>query len=75
MHEVIKWIVIVRNVVQGYEYSRSGNPTRNCTEKCIAALENGKHGALIHKLMFLVFIMQCYAECGYATVCRLSVCL
>jgi len=27
----------------GFEYSRSGNPTRNCTEKCIAALENGKH--------------------------------
>lgn len=28
----------------GYEYSRSGNPTRNCLEKCIAALEGGKHG-------------------------------
>lgn len=27
----------------GFEYSRSGNPTRNVTEKCIAALENGKH--------------------------------
>lgn len=27
----------------GYEYSRSGNPTRDVTEKCIAALENGKH--------------------------------
>jgi len=27
----------------GYEYSRAGNPTRDCTEKCIAALENGKH--------------------------------
>ena len=30
----------------GYEYSRSGNPTRNVAEKCIAALENGKHGML-----------------------------
>ena len=29
---------------QGYEYSRSGNPTRNCLENCIAALEGGKHG-------------------------------
>ncbi|XP_067679357.1 cystathionine gamma-lyase-like isoform X1 [Haliotis asinina] len=28
----------------GFEYSRSGNPTRNCLEKCIAALEGGKHG-------------------------------
>lgn len=28
----------------GYEYSRSGNPTRNCLEKCIAALEGAKYG-------------------------------
>lgn len=27
----------------GFEYSRSGNPTRNVTEECIASLENGKH--------------------------------
>jgi len=27
----------------GYEYSRAGNPTRDCAEKCIAALEGGKH--------------------------------
>jgi len=30
----------------GFEYSRSGNPTRNCAETCLAALENGKHGML-----------------------------
>jgi cystathionine gamma-synthase/cystathionine gamma-lyase len=29
---------------QGYEYSRSGNPTRNALEACIAALEHGRHG-------------------------------
>ncbi|XP_052818903.1 cystathionine gamma-lyase-like [Mya arenaria] len=28
----------------GYEYSRSGNPTRNCLEECLAKLENAKHG-------------------------------
>ncbi|XP_050403876.1 cystathionine gamma-lyase [Patella vulgata] len=28
----------------GFEYSRSGNPTRNCLEKCLAAMEGGKHG-------------------------------
>ncbi|XP_014208944.2 putative cystathionine gamma-lyase 2 [Copidosoma floridanum] len=28
---------------QGYEYGRSGNPSRNCLERCIAALENGRH--------------------------------
>src|SRR5262245_50739249 len=29
---------------KGYEYSRSGNPTRAAFEKCIASLEDGKHG-------------------------------
>ncbi|XP_076686884.1 cystathionine gamma-lyase isoform X4 [Andrena cerasifolii] len=29
---------------RGYEYGRSGNPTRNVLETCLAALENGKHG-------------------------------
>ncbi|XXQ30197.1 Cystathionine gamma-lyase [Plasmodiophora brassicae] len=28
----------------GYEYSRSGNPTRKAFEDCIADLENGKYG-------------------------------
>merc|ERR1719412_1776091 len=26
-----------------YEYSRSGNPTRDCLEKCLAALDGGKY--------------------------------
>ncbi|OAF67182.1 hypothetical protein A3Q56_05106, partial [Intoshia linei] len=30
----------------GFEYSRGGNPTRNATEECIAALENGKYGLI-----------------------------
>ncbi|HLT60953.1 MAG TPA: cystathionine gamma-synthase [Microlunatus sp.] len=29
---------------QGYEYSRSGNPTRHALEECLAALEGGSHG-------------------------------
>ena len=29
---------------KGYEYARTGNPTRSALEDCIAALENGKHG-------------------------------
>ncbi|HET9410316.1 MAG TPA: cystathionine gamma-synthase [Candidatus Dormibacteraeota bacterium] len=28
---------------QGYEYSRSGNPTRSALEECLAALEEAKH--------------------------------
>src|SRR6266516_5984799 len=29
---------------KGYEYARTGNPTRTALEACIAALENGSHG-------------------------------
>src|SRR5229473_2942115 len=29
---------------KGYEYSRSGNPTRTALETCLAALENGERG-------------------------------
>lgn len=29
---------------KGFEYSRSGNPTRHALEKSIASIENGKHG-------------------------------
>lgn len=32
------------NKHKGYEYSRVGNPTRTALDKCLAALENGKHG-------------------------------
>lgn len=31
-------------VHKGFEYSRSGNPTRNALEACLASLEGGKHG-------------------------------
>ena len=29
---------------KGYEYSRTGNPTRSALEECLAALEGGAHG-------------------------------
>ena len=29
---------------KGFEYSRTGNPTRDALEKNLAALENGKYG-------------------------------
>ena len=31
-------------VHQGYEYSRSGNPTRTALETCVASLEQARHG-------------------------------
>lgn len=36
--------VILILILQGYEYGRSGNPTRCVLEECIASLDNGKHG-------------------------------
>ncbi|MDQ3855486.1 MAG: cystathionine gamma-synthase [Chloroflexota bacterium] len=31
-------------VTKGYEYSRSGNPTRAALEECVASLEGGRYG-------------------------------
>ena len=31
-------------VLKGYDYSRSGNPTRDALENAVASLENGKYG-------------------------------
>ena len=31
-------------VHKGFEYARTGNPTRNTLERCLAALEGGAHG-------------------------------
>jgi cystathionine gamma-synthase len=47
----------------GYEYSRSGNPTRRALEECLAALEAGTRG--------LAFASGMAAEdCLLRTVCR-----
>ena len=37
-------------VHQGYEYSRSGNPTRTALEICLAALEGGLYGCKLFLL-------------------------
>lgn len=46
----------------GYEYSRSGNPTRTALEKVLAALEGGKHG--------LAFASGLAAETGVLSLLR-----
>jgi cystathionine gamma-synthase/cystathionine gamma-lyase len=33
---------VVVNVHKGFEYSRTGNPTRQALEECLAAIENGR---------------------------------
>ncbi|KAK3584814.1 hypothetical protein CHS0354_006231 [Potamilus streckersoni] len=46
----------------GFEYSRSGNPTRKCLETCIAALEDGKHGLVFSSglaaMQTITFLLQ-----------------
>lgn len=31
-------------ILKRYEYGRSGNPTRDVLERCLASLDNGKYG-------------------------------
>ena len=33
---------------KGYEYSRTGNPTRAALEACLASLEGGERGLVSH---------------------------
>lgn len=44
----ISSIFVVDTVLnfKGYCYGRDGNPTRDALERCIAALDNGKHGLI-----------------------------
>ncbi len=48
LHQFIKTSTYLQDDIgdlrQGYEYSRTANPTRSSVESVIAALENGKHG-------------------------------
>ena len=39
-------------VTQGYDYSRSGNPTRECFEQCIASIDGAKYG--------MALFLSCY---------------
>src|SRR3954451_12739169 len=47
---------------KGYEYSRSGNPTRTALEQCLAALEGGERG--------LAFASGLAATAGVLSVLR-----
>ncbi len=43
VYQTSTYIQASPGVHKGYEYSRTGNPTRSALEKNLAALENGKH--------------------------------
>jgi len=45
IYQTSTYVQAAVGVHKGYEYSRTGNPTRNALENAIAQLENGKYGA------------------------------
>jgi len=56
-------------VIHGYEYSRSGNPTRTCFEKCVAALEGGKHGIATSSGLGATLLLTHLLQSGDHIVC------
>lgn len=45
IYQTSTYVQSAPGVHKGYEYSRTGNPTRNALENALAELENGKFGA------------------------------
>ncbi|KAJ8667812.1 hypothetical protein QAD02_009475 [Eretmocerus hayati] len=54
---------------RGYEYGRSGNPSRTCLETCLAALENGKHGLVFSSGLGTMTGLMTLLESGDHIVC------
>ena len=49
---------------KGYEYSRTGNPTRTSLEIALAALENGKHGLCFASGLAATTTVLCLLKAG-----------
>lgn len=50
---------------RGYEYSRSGNPTRTALERCLASLEGARHGlAFASGLAAEDTLLRCLVDAG-----------
>jgi cystathionine gamma-lyase len=60
-------------VHQGYEYSRSGNPTRTALEANLAALENGRHGLCFASGLAAENTLLHWLESGDHVVCARDV--
>ncbi|XP_066029076.1 cystathionine gamma-lyase-like isoform X1 [Pocillopora verrucosa] len=56
-------------VHRGFEYSRSGNPTRNCFEACVAALEGAKHGLASSSGLSATMLLTHLLKSGEHIVC------
>ncbi|XP_008559861.1 cystathionine gamma-lyase [Microplitis demolitor] len=54
---------------RGFEYGRSGNPTRNMLETTLAAIENGKHGLTFASGLGATTALGALLESGDHIVC------
>ncbi|KAM7011966.1 cystathionine gamma-lyase-like [Tautogolabrus adspersus] len=53
----------------GYEYSRSGNPTRNCLEKAVAALDGAKYSLAVASGLAATLTITHMLKAGDSIVC------
>ncbi|XP_031827564.1 putative cystathionine gamma-lyase 2 isoform X1 [Nomia melanderi] len=49
---------------RGFVYGRSGNPSRNVLEKCLVALENGKHGFVFASGLGAIVVINSLLKAG-----------
>ncbi len=56
-------------VHQGYEYSRSHNPTRTRLEECLASIESGKHAVVTSSGLSAVMLAMHALPAGSTIVC------
>jgi cystathionine gamma-synthase/cystathionine gamma-lyase len=54
---------------KGYEYSRSGNPTRQALEECVAALEGARHGMAFASGLAATTTLLCTLTPGDHVLC------
>uniref|UniRef100_A0A8C8HFQ0 Cystathionine gamma-lyase n=1 Tax=Oncorhynchus tshawytscha TaxID=74940 RepID=A0A8C8HFQ0_ONCTS len=54
---------------RGFEYSRSGNPTRNCLEKAVAALDGAKHCLALASGLAATMTISHMLKAGDGIVC------
>lgn len=60
MNFEVKWSSCRRR----YEYSRSGNPTRSCLERCLASLDGAKHAFTFASGLAGTQAMVSLLQCG-----------
>ncbi|XP_037106031.1 cystathionine gamma-lyase-like isoform X1 [Syngnathus acus] len=53
----------------GYEYSRSGNPTRDCLEKAVAALDGAKHSFAVASGLAATVTITHMLKAGDGIIC------